>query len=119
MIRRPPRSTRTDTLFPYTTLFRSLRATASPVPAAPDSAFAGFQAFAPDARDPWLQAQAQAQAQAAGSGMAMPMDHGMMDHSRMDHGTMPQGMNMPMQMPMAPAQPSSDEQSANPPVHRH
>src|SRR3546814_6709012 len=26
MIRRPPRSTRTDTLFPYTTLFRSLTA---------------------------------------------------------------------------------------------
>src|SRR3546814_5821473 len=25
MLRRPPRSTRTDTLFPYTTLFRSLR----------------------------------------------------------------------------------------------
>src|SRR3546814_7610013 len=25
MIRRPPRSTRTDTLFPYTTLFRSVR----------------------------------------------------------------------------------------------
>src|SRR3546814_18471425 len=36
MLRRPPRSTRTDTLFPYTTLFRScanillLRASASP-----------------------------------------------------------------------------------------
>src|SRR3546814_12653188 len=29
MIRRPPRSTRTDTLFPYTTLFRSLAAIAS------------------------------------------------------------------------------------------
>src|SRR3546814_1575051 len=29
MIRRPPRSTRTDTLFPYTTLFRSLRPPAS------------------------------------------------------------------------------------------
>src|SRR3546814_5953137 len=29
MIRRPPRSTRTDTLFPYTTLFRSWRAIAS------------------------------------------------------------------------------------------
>src|SRR3546814_15576617 len=29
MIRRPPRSTRTDTLFPYTTLFRSLDAMAS------------------------------------------------------------------------------------------
>src|SRR3546814_1635006 len=27
MIRRPPRSTRTDTLFPYTTLFRSIAAT--------------------------------------------------------------------------------------------
>src|SRR3546814_7658894 len=27
MIRRPPRSTRTDTLFPYTTLFRSRSAT--------------------------------------------------------------------------------------------
>src|SRR3546814_12667585 len=25
MIRRPPRSTRTDTLFPYTTLFRSMK----------------------------------------------------------------------------------------------
>src|SRR3546814_1719246 len=29
MIRRPPRSTRTDTLFPYTTLFRSLEASGS------------------------------------------------------------------------------------------
>src|SRR3546814_17563303 len=36
MIRRPPRSTRTDTLFPYTTLFRSARRVAQlakkPVP---------------------------------------------------------------------------------------
>src|SRR3546814_1794098 len=32
MIRRPPRSTRTDTLFPYTTLFRSLE----PLAAQPD-----------------------------------------------------------------------------------
>src|SRR3546814_5619001 len=30
MIRRPPRSTRTDTLFPYTTLFRSRGRTALP-----------------------------------------------------------------------------------------
>src|SRR3546814_18650318 len=29
MIRRPPRSTRTDTLFPYTTLFRSVQAVAN------------------------------------------------------------------------------------------
>src|SRR3546814_13924947 len=30
MIRRPPKSTRTDTLFPYTTLFRSVRAIGAP-----------------------------------------------------------------------------------------
>src|SRR3546814_5423597 len=34
MLRRPPRSTRTDTLFPYTTLFRSVAASvARPEPA--------------------------------------------------------------------------------------
>src|SRR3546814_13045418 len=32
MIRRPPRSTRTDTLFPYTTLFRALEGEASQRP---------------------------------------------------------------------------------------
>src|SRR3546814_17176156 len=31
MIRRPPRSTRTDTLFPYTTLFRSRSGTFQPL----------------------------------------------------------------------------------------
>src|SRR3546814_9846059 len=42
MIRRPPRSTRTDTLFPYTTLFRScsvcrrLRGVLSRSPSAPN-----------------------------------------------------------------------------------
>src|SRR3546814_4624551 len=36
MIRRPPRSTRTDTLFPYTTLFRSVRTSARrPTPWSP------------------------------------------------------------------------------------
>src|SRR3546814_4728438 len=45
MIRRPPRSTRTDTLFPYTTLFRSLR----PRPVRPgDPAGAGAVAGLPD-----------------------------------------------------------------------
>src|SRR3546814_18312687 len=34
MIRRPPRSTRTDTLFPYTTLFRSAN---RPLPAERDN----------------------------------------------------------------------------------
>src|SRR3546814_6853545 len=36
MIRRPPRSTRTDTLFPYTTLFRSCRSAPPPDHAAED-----------------------------------------------------------------------------------
>src|SRR3546814_21128293 len=38
MIRRPPRSTRTDTLFPYTTLFRSLRLQVIALHARPDAA---------------------------------------------------------------------------------
>src|SRR3546814_5856897 len=38
MIRRPPRSTRTDTLFPYTTLFRS---SALPAELRPRAIFAG------------------------------------------------------------------------------
>src|SRR3546814_13707460 len=36
MIRRPPIATRTDTLFPYSTLFRSLRPAGSRPSAAPD-----------------------------------------------------------------------------------
>src|SRR3546814_3030561 len=36
MIRRPPRSTRTDTLFPYTTLFRSIDQRADASAFAPD-----------------------------------------------------------------------------------
>src|SRR3546814_11720025 len=35
LIRRPPRSTRTDTLFPYTTLFRSRRTAPASLSAAP------------------------------------------------------------------------------------
>src|SRR3546814_20498094 len=46
MIRRPPRSTRTDTLFPYTTLFRS----ADQIRV--DAFDAGFALFAP-ARHPF------------------------------------------------------------------
>src|SRR3546814_9429415 len=38
MIRRPPRSTRTDTLFPYTTLFRSAFPTVDHVPVFPRAA---------------------------------------------------------------------------------
>src|SRR3546814_9744110 len=45
MIRRPPRSTRTDTLFPYTTLFRS--AGLGPCPMLLDAAPARNRALAP------------------------------------------------------------------------
>src|SRR3546814_12395827 len=37
MIRRPPRSTRTDTLFPYTTLFRSDKGIGDTVQIRPDT----------------------------------------------------------------------------------
>src|SRR3546814_8085687 len=42
MIRRPPRSTRTDTLFPYTTLFRSRPRFEAGEIAAPDPARGGL-----------------------------------------------------------------------------
>src|SRR3546814_21100153 len=45
MIRRPPRSTRTDTLFPYTTLFRSRQFGDGPVAPAECAGY-GIQSFA-------------------------------------------------------------------------
>src|SRR3546814_4863737 len=51
MKRRPPRSTRTDTLFPYTTLFRSLGESTSYQPNAIDTAFFAM-AVPPQDRDP-------------------------------------------------------------------
>src|SRR3546814_15961747 len=48
MIRRPPRSTRTDTLFPYTTLFRSKNGTGE-----------GFLAVTPDGTKYWFDWMAQ------------------------------------------------------------
>src|SRR3546814_17428204 len=52
MIRRPPRSTRTDTLFPYTTLFRSLAQFVTPthrvafIPNATDRSIENLECFA-------------------------------------------------------------------------
>src|SRR3546814_5444620 len=53
MIRRPPRSTRTDTLFPYTTLVRSVRRAAPgrPVQRHRDRAFSCAEICRPRARD--------------------------------------------------------------------
>src|SRR3546814_9071532 len=41
MLRRPPRSTRTDTLFPYTTLFRSLDVEQTPLASLAEQALRG------------------------------------------------------------------------------
>src|SRR3546814_8082623 len=43
MIRRPPRSTRTDTLFPYTTLFRSPPTAVEPPRRPPETVRAGAE----------------------------------------------------------------------------
>src|SRR3546814_7259725 len=61
MIRRPPRSTRTDTLFPYTTLFRSRRF-APPSPAAQERGFGSrgprtLSCEAGEGLSPWLLGQ--------------------------------------------------------------
>src|SRR3546814_11632211 len=59
MIRLPPRSTRTDTLFPYTTLFRSAVADARRVARTVPPALRAVQAvllLAPEARPAWCRA---------------------------------------------------------------
>src|SRR3546814_5824884 len=48
MIRRPPRSTRTDTLFPYTTLFRSGRSGGEGLRSVPDRPAAAVSAVLDD-----------------------------------------------------------------------
>src|SRR3546814_4564428 len=61
MIRRPPRSTRTDTLFPYTTLFRSVaRGLEMPALATPDEfdAAPGIIGFERGQRPPHIDAVA-------------------------------------------------------------
>src|SRR3546814_11899330 len=64
MIRRPPRSTRTDTLFPYTTLFRSTR----PYPHA--------DAHGPGADRQLRRAHAEAADRAAAPGRRQPRNDG-------------------------------------------
>src|SRR3546814_1340078 len=51
MIRRPPRSTRTDTLFPYTTLFRSPPVPSVHLPAASRTLSSYFEDFVKQAID--------------------------------------------------------------------
>src|SRR3546814_12283641 len=63
MIRRPPRSTRTVTLFPYTTLFRSGLdfAPRDHIPATPGQVIGRFEAYPVGARDAQLHAPVELQ----------------------------------------------------------
>src|SRR3546814_13623360 len=56
MIRRPPRSTRTDTLFPYTTLFRSFTTAAQAIPSTSHEWSVQHQAWNGGKMDQWLPA---------------------------------------------------------------
>src|SRR3546814_1423290 len=56
MIRRPPRSTRTDTLFPYTTLFRSAVIQTAPMNEAERSAYCREHGLYPEQLEAWKQA---------------------------------------------------------------
>src|SRR3546814_10364612 len=69
MIRRPPRSTRTDTLFPYTTLFRSARVPATRRPASTACPANACSCARPDGD---IVAQAPTRATAAGGGHLQP-----------------------------------------------
>src|SRR3546814_6492431 len=53
MIRRPPRSTRTDTLFPYTTLFRSVAGDLPHQYSRPNGESAGHHWGVPGVADRW------------------------------------------------------------------
>src|SRR3546814_13583935 len=57
MIRRPPRSTRTDTLFPYTTLFRSSRRKNVKIFACGEAAAVSIRAWRVDGPQAWENAK--------------------------------------------------------------
>src|SRR3546814_4109811 len=73
MLRRPPRSTRTDTLFPYTTLFRSADAPAPPDDTQPVAGAGGAAHRGPrDDRVPDPRCPARARLAGAGAGVPRP-----------------------------------------------
>src|SRR3546814_20777972 len=88
MIRPPPRSTRTDTLFPYTTLFRSAHG-APPPPTTQEDHSAHAAPGQDGQHDGHPPAGGQTPTEDAASAGAMP--HGAMGHEAqepMDHGSM-------------------------------
>src|SRR3546814_9087382 len=68
MIRRPPRSTRTDTLFPYTTLFRSPAPSGVSAPRARDREGSGAADARSRLRRVWLRTSYQLDSSVAASG---------------------------------------------------
>src|SRR3546814_13190636 len=89
MIRRPPRSTRTDTLFPYTTLFRSLRDKAVVLGEPSVESFRGVRAqfiVVPEFGGPRL-GDADCRVRRAGAGLdAGALQHGAQDLAFLDDG---------------------------------
>src|SRR3546814_17952603 len=80
MIRRPPRSTRTYTLFPYTTLFRSAEADTAPFFLDSDAVQAQFAHRRPEfTREPVLGIHLRGQRRALRVGKA---PHALADHPR-------------------------------------
>src|SRR3546814_16792207 len=89
MRRRPPRSTRTDTLFPYTTLFRSKPGAAGNVLRRHSGAFADVlaRAGADRIRRPHLGPVAVAAGAAPGAGHVRRADLGLRDGTRAHRGS--------------------------------
>src|SRR3546814_12948396 len=121
MIRRPPRSTRTDTLFPYTTLFRSHRAEAvarhgvaveaHPAQSRVDGVLAHWALAVPDARKDELPA--------AGQGLQLAQDlHGL---SRQRHDVLRGGLGRDVaplpgaQVDVSPARAAQPARAHQPP----
>src|SRR3546814_19551394 len=79
MILRPPRSTRTDTLFPYTTLFRSLAMTAAPAAMAEDVTYLLPAPPSLPAFGPWMVAQQRGYFKAEGLNVTFQISKGGVD----------------------------------------
>src|SRR3546814_1330567 len=104
MIRRPPRSTRTDTLFPYTTLFRSHRR----VGVARKSAAAARQRV--PAADPDERRREMGEGTARGHVARTQADqHPPVEHDRGQGGSGPQ--QMPVPQPVRSEEHTSELQS--------
>src|SRR3546814_11115376 len=124
MIRRPPRSTRTDTLFPYTTLFRSsrgeqpplrvvpadegLRALPGPVGELDDRLVVHLELAALDpASDLGVARPVEAAVAGSPSGTAATLDHGSVHDHHAALGALSVAQPGPPPLPLALARPQA------------